>query len=364
MALTLIIPIIATGLSTSFVFAEEKDATIISNQGILRNLANFQGEVIETLPIGTQVMVKETTQDWYQVQLQGGNTSGWIYKDILIKNEETTNTFKKGTITANILNVRSIPSTDGSIVTKLSNGSDVTILDTKDQWYQIQLANGTKGFVHSDFVTSIPSYPKAKVLKDYSSLREKPNSNSPLVMGLNTADVIYIKGYDNGWYHVVTKDFIEGFIKSEVVTLHIDMTNPVSRSGSRTATLTGIKSVTEKYLGKPYQYGASGPNAFDCSGFTSYILSTYYKDYLRQKQINLPRSSRDQANVGTRINRNQLQTGDLVFFNNGTSRIQHVGIYIGDNQFIHSASGRNSGIIISSLSESYYDRGYHTATRL
>ncbi|MGY1916762.1 C40 family peptidase [Blastococcus sp. SYSU DS0973] len=77
--------------------------------------------------------------------------------------------------------------------------------------------------------------------------------------------------------------------------------------------------------GKPYVWAASGPNAFDCSGLTSYAY--------RAAGISLPRASRNQAAVGQQVSRDQLQPGDLVFF---YSPISHVGIYIGNGQMVHA----------------------------
>ncbi len=108
----------------------------------------------------------------------------------------------------------------------------------------------------------------------------------------------------------------------------------VSRStstGSRTfppptrAPRSEVVSIAKRYLGAPYRWGASGPNAFDCSGFTSFVY--------RQVGVSLPHSSRAQINVGQRVSRADLQPGDLVFFG---SPIHHVGIYVGGGSYIHA----------------------------
>ncbi|GAA1934690.1 C40 family peptidase [Streptomyces sodiiphilus] len=103
------------------------------------------------------------------------------------------------------------------------------------------------------------------------------------------------------------------------------------RSEGRTELAAGSSRATsalgaaQSKLGSPYVYGSPGPNSFDCSGLTSWAFA--------QAGISLPRTSQAQANVGTRVSRDQLQPGDLVFF---YGDLGHVGIYSGNGQMIHS----------------------------
>jgi cell wall-associated NlpC family hydrolase len=109
-----------------------------------------------------------------------------------------------------------------------------------------------------------------------------------------------------------------------------------------------------KFLGKPYVYGAAGPNAFDCSGLTQYVYNKF--------GICLSRTTYSQVSEGTRVNRNDLRPGDLVFFNTEGS-ISHVGIYIGNGEFIH-APRTGKPVMVSSLSDGYYSQSYATARRV
>ncbi|MDN3017647.1 NlpC/P60 family protein [Paenibacillus sp. BSR1-1] len=89
---------------------------------------------------------------------------------------------------------------------------------------------------------------------------------------------------------------------------------------------SAVIAYAKQFLGVPYVWGGSTPSGFDCSGFTSYV-------FRNAAGINLPRVSRDQQNVGTRISPSQVQPGDLVFRGNPA---YHVGIYIGNGQYIHA----------------------------
>ncbi len=86
-----------------------------------------------------------------------------------------------------------------------------------------------------------------------------------------------------------------------------------------------VVNIAKRYLGAPYQWAASGPDRFDCSGFTMFVY--------RQVGVSLPHSSRAQYGVGEKVSRSDLQPGDLVFFG---SPIRHVGIYVGGGSYIHA----------------------------
>jgi cell wall-associated NlpC family hydrolase len=119
-----------------------------------------------------------------------------------------------------------------------------------------------------------------------------------------------------------------------------------------------VLKVAMKQLGKHYVWGAVGPRTFDCSGFTSYVY--------RKLGIAIPRTSRNQANFGRLVHRNQLQPGDLVFFDTSRQRrgyVNHVGIYIGGNKFIHASSAKHK-VIITSLNKAFYHQRFKWGRRV
>ncbi|MDY6064836.1 MAG: cell wall-binding repeat-containing protein [Finegoldia sp.] len=116
-----------------------------------------------------------------------------------------------------------------------------------------------------------------------------------------------------------------------------------------------IISLAKSQVGKAYVYGSAGPNAFDCSGLTSFLY--------KQVGVSLNRSSRDQASNGVAVSRSNLKPGDLMFFNTGGYGISHVGLYIGDNKLIH-ASTPSTGVIVSDINGNYYRDTFVTARRV
>jgi cell wall-associated NlpC family hydrolase len=110
---------------------------------------------------------------------------------------------------------------------------------------------------------------------------------------------------------------------------------------------------SQEWLGTPYTYGGTSSSGVDCSGF---VLSVYSK-----VGLNLPRTSRDQAETGRAVRLTEVEAGDLLFFNTTGTGVSHVGISIGGYRFIHASSSR--GVIVSSLEESYYRERFLFARR-
>lgn len=129
----------------------------------------------------------------------------------------------------------------------------------------------------------------------------------------------------------------------------------VPRLSSRHALISQrILRTATRYMGTPYVWAGTGGGGFDCSGFTMRVFM--------QNGIPLRRQADWQFTQGQKIARADLQPGDLVFFSTYAPGASHVGIYIGNNQFIHASSSR--GVTISSLGESYYSKCYIGARRM
>jgi cell wall-associated NlpC family hydrolase len=118
-------------------------------------------------------------------------------------------------------------------------------------------------------------------------------------------------------------------------------TQAATSAGAQTAI-----SVAQRFLGTPYKWGGSSPSTgFDCSGLVQYAYG--------QAGVKLPRVAADQYNVGTPIDRNQLQPGDIVFFKDSSGYVHHEGLYLGGGKFLH-APHTGDVVKISSLDEPYY----------
>lgn len=130
----------------------------------------------------------------------------------------------------------------------------------------------------------------------------------------------------------------------------------INATVSESANSIGAKLVAEakKHLGKKYVWGATGPNTFDCSGLTQYCH--------KKLGISIPRTSLAQSNSGKSVSKSNLQMGDLIFWKTTSAKVGHVGMYVGNGQFIHAPNSR-SVVKIDSLSNSYYSSRYVNARR-
>jgi len=127
---------------------------------------------------------------------------------------------------------------------------------------------------------------------------------------------------------------------------------PFMTTQASAATGNEIVNYAKPLLGIKYQYGGSTTSGFDCSGFTSYVF--------KKAGISLPRTAASQYGEGTSVSKSNLQAGDLVFFNN-LGYTSHVGIYVGNNQFISATSSK--GIAIVSINDPYYWGKYYIGAK-
>lgn len=272
-----------------------------------------------------------------------------------------------GTVTTDnsVLRLRSEPSTDGSILKKLANGTKVEVLDALSEgWYEVS-CEGTTGYVSDEYVTldwgesdtkpavvvgenksadaEQPAY--VKVVEGPLNIRSGAGTEFDKVGSLSTGRVVEVLGAENGWYKIEA-----GYICGDYVV----ETDKAQAQSSGLA--QQVVDYALQFVGYPYVYGGSSPRGFDCSGFTSYV----YKHF----GYNINRTASAQLNNGVAVSRSELQPGDLVMFRKNTSKpASHVGLYIGNGQFVHACTSR-VGVIVSSLSSNYYSTGFIGGRRI
>jgi cell wall-associated NlpC family hydrolase len=167
-----------------------------------------------------------------------------------------------------------------------------------------------------------------------------------------------VVGEKGAWYGVLMIDMSTGWIrKSAVRLLDYDIVAKNTRStGSAGSSTQGQQIVQSalKYTGVPYVWGGSSCNGLDCSGFVKTVYS--------EIGVNLPRVSRDQANVGAPVTWDDLQAGDRLYFACKGPEVDHCGIYMGNGLFIHS-SVRRGGVAVDNLTSGFFARTLVAARR-
>ncbi|MBC8630687.1 C40 family peptidase [Paraclostridium tenue] len=175
---------------------------------------------------------------------------------------------------------------------------------------------------------------------------------------LNTNEVSNIESKDENKVELNKKiNITESKPKeSKVVnTIKENIENIVDTTKKSSNKMENAVKLLESKVGNKYVWGATGPNTFDCSGLVQYV----YKNALGK---NIPRTSYEQSKFGQAVNKENLQVGDLVFFDTmGKGRVSHVGMYVGNNEFIHAANEKD-GIKKSKLT-GYYQTHYRGARR-
>ena len=329
---------------------------------------------------------------------------------------------------SNILNVRLIPSLSASTKLEIAQGTNVTIEAKLGNWYKItdQITDGwvlksklmTKQPVtqpetpvvtqepeittpekneqpvnNNDVMVQPENQPEenkttstettetnksAIVIVETARVRKTASTKSDIIGVLDEDDIVTIIGEEGEFYKITSSKIESGYISKTLVKEK----NVTSRSATEerekvvitevsenenqpllqesTSNVTGneIVSFAKQFLGYPYVLGCSSPEkGFDCSGFTKYIFGHF--------GYSLGATAASQTDLGSVVERENLQTGDLIlFYNDAKTKIGHCGIYLENGDFIHSANPQR-GVVIDNLNtNSYYDQRFVTARRI
>lgn len=267
-----------------------------------------------------------------------------------------------GTVTATSLRLRSEANTASSILATAAEGDYAIVKEAAEGWYKVDYKS-ISGYMSADYVnlsTTLEAdlgYGRVEAEGSTLNVRTGPGTDYDRVEVLYDGTVVKLLGMDNGWFKLDHNGSV-GYASSDYITLCQDETGRRSDETTAVSSLgQEIVAYAKQYLGVPYVWGGNGPNCFDCSGFTTYVYAHF--------GYNINRTASAQLKNGVSVARSELQAGDLVFFHNGksSSAATHVGIYIGDGDFIH-ASSNSYTVEISSLYAKNYDAKYVYARRL
>lgn len=277
----------------------------------LEKIEENNTDTTQNVNTGTETENKTETTTEVKQETSNNNES---------KNTTTNNTTKTMYINSQTVNLRESANTTSKIITQLSMNTEVKVISIENGWSYVEV-NGKKGYISEDLLST------AKSTTSRSALNEREQNNT---VNTNTTNTVNTN-------------------KNETNTTNTN----TATSNNTTVSGNGnnVVNYAKQFLGNKYVYGGTTPSGFDCSGFTQYV----YKHF----GISLNRTAAAQYMNGTSVT--NLQAGDLVMF--GKSGINHVGIYMGGNTFIHAANS-SRGVTTDTLASGYYKTNYVGARRI
>lgn len=318
----------------------------ISNQANMYILPIVTSSIKATVNKGDFVDVQEVAGNFAYVKYN--NINGWIRINLLklddssiekndTEKENKTDSYTKKTGYVNVQQaiVREQATTSSEMITALNLNDEVTIIGEEGDFYKIDV-NGTEAYMAKRLISDTLT----------TTNRGNVSRQEQVTTIVSTSEVVETDT------SIQTSESVETSEPTDMQTPNTPNAVATSSVGEQ------IAQMAQNYVGYNYVYGGANPSTgFDCSGLVYYICG--------QLGYKVNRTADYQVNNGVEIEKSNLQLGDLVFFTNySTNRgIGHVGIYIGNNQFVH-ASSPSTGVIISSLNEPTYVKRYVTARRI
>jgi cell wall-associated NlpC family hydrolase len=262
---------------------------------------------------------------------------------------------RAATLQGNRVAIRMAPNTEARRLTLLDYGAPLVVTCKEDGWLQVMLEDGQQGWVRADFVSmGVPLVaarsPKAK--KPTSKRTAAAEWHDKLRPSRRKTKVVHLARH--GKKRAASKSLHPLKNRRGQRQLARAPANDLSPESNSSSSSTIVRTAFS-YRGARYRYGGSSQSGFDCSGFTRHVYA--------KNGIYLPHSSSAQAQCGKRVSKNELQAGDLVFFSTTRRGISHVGIYVGNGQFVHASSSRGR-VRVDSLNEGYYRERYRGARRV
>ena len=395
------------GLDQQLLRPQPIAATITAESANVRGGPGTNYDKVSELPSGTQLQVLAQIDGWYQARGNDGRMI-WIAGELLdldpavadflpeATNIPTPPPAKIGLVLEEGLNLRDGPGTAYIGMTKLKASAQLDLLARYGDWFQVQTPEGQTGWVLGQYltispgvierveaVTSIPDADPALIGRTSErnvNLRGGPGTAYKKIGALGTGTQLDLLGLYEDWFKVRTSQGTVGWVSNELlnVSAFVSRRLPIVRNipalarraaagqpqASRralpapSAAAGNVVGYAAQFVGARYVWGGTGPNSFDCSGFTRYV----YKQF----GLNLPHSSAGQYNTayGAVIsNPADLRPGDIVFFVNTYKRgISHVGIYAGSGDVVQAMSPK-LGVGVANLNGGYWAKHYYGAIR-
>lgn len=392
-------------------------AIVVKEDIKLRKDKSESGTILELIPKGEKIeVVQKEEGNWYQVRYL--KIRGYVLADeIEVKDsnqsenntQQTNNTVDNNTVAENTkqepkqeentttrnelkngdiaivkeqknINLRPVIYSNSIAVVKPN--TELTIVQIVNNWAYVS-TNETIGWIPYTYlahkeVTTVKTNKESEqentktqepvttktgyISSDDVNFRKEANTEATVLVVLHKNDKVIVLEEQEEWVKVSYNSQVGYIAKQFVSDKKVETTSRSNSKRENSTTVSGkgqeVVEYAKQFLGASYVYGGQTPaKGFDCSGLTKYVYQHF--------GVSLTHSATAQSKVGTKVKKENLQPGDLVFFSDYKTYqgIGHCGIYIGNNLFIH-ASTESTGVITSSLLQEMYIKRYVTATRL
>ena len=326
------------------------DIALISGSSVnVREGASLKHGIIGRVGKGDKVYIVAQDDAWFYVSIPEKGLKGWVFGEYLDQ-------LPRVEITGSKVRLRERPGTSARIKTELDKGEVLYQFERSGGWVLIaSSASGLKGWVHGGYVkkTAKPASRPYRVNGGKVNLRASPSVDARILATLAQGTEVQVFGRSERWSFIESSGQ-QGWMYSEYLT-------PMLRGTTFAGSGIGLRLISRaKALeGTPYSWGGSGGGSYDCSGLIYALLIEEGAE-----AASLPRRASEQmAQLGVRVGKEDVKPGDLVFFSTYKPGPSHVGIYIGDGDFIHASSARGK-VTINNMSEGYYKRRFVGARRI
>mgnify|MGYP001110044282 FL=1 len=251
----------------------------------------------------------------------------------------------------NHLNVRDKAGEDGELVGKMTKNAACEILSIEGEWAHVK-SGKVEGYVHTDYLLTGEAakakaqevvYTVAKVNTQTLKVREQPSTECPVITLVAQDERLeVVEQQPEGWAKIMLDDE-EAYVSTDYCVVEEELETAVTMKellygNGVSNTRIDLCQYAKQFVGNPYVWGGTSlTKGADCSGFVQSVFKKF--------GVYLPRTSREQAGVGTKISLADAKPGDLIFYAKGGT-INHVALYIGDGQVVHASNPR-TGIRIS-----------------
>lgn len=331
-----------------------KTAKVNAKRGLnIRNTPKVKdANKLYAVPKGTEFEILGQENDWYKVELKN-EKSGWINSNYVDVNNKSLY------ISAGNVNFRQDKSLNSKVFKVLDEDTKVEFLEDNGEWIKVKY-NGKEGYIYNKYITDKKPVIKIKeeVVKGITSSSVNGNITQQISKPQEYSNIE--QNNENNETDVIQNPSVNTDKSEPNINTGAENSKPEESQNppvSNSSKQSAIVNLAYAQLGKPYVWGAEGPNSFDCSGLMTYIFKN-------AGSINLPRTSSQQSNFGMTVSKSDLQPGDLIFSStDGSGGVSHVGVYVGNGEMIHAPK---PGDVVkkSNINTSYWNGTYLWAKRV